>query len=146
MDKNQRNTIEGWIEKANNQLAAARHHLSRFESSECVQAAQQCVELSLKAVAGFLGLDYPRTHGWNREDLARIVEQIQGRPLVDWLTERGLVVRLPRLLHLAKFLGGALHPGQVRNSGAVSSFGPGPFLSLSSLVLPSHSTHRVVLV
>jgi HEPN domain-containing protein len=105
MDKNQRNTIDGWVEKANNQLTAAREHLSRFESSECVQAAQKCVELSLKAVAALLGLDYPRTHGWNREDLARLVDQIQKRPLVDRLAERGLLVRLPRLLLLVKFWG-----------------------------------------
>jgi HEPN domain-containing protein len=105
MDKNQRNTIEGWIDKANNHLFAARNHLSQFESSECVQAAQQCVELSLKAVAALLGLDYPHTHGWNRDDLVKIVGQLQKRPLIDRLVERGFQLRLPRLLLLAKFWG-----------------------------------------
>jgi len=105
MDKNQRKTIEGWIDKANNQLAAAREHFSRFEHSECVQAAQQCVELSLKAVAALLGLDYPRTHSWNREDLAGIAKQIQENSLLDRLGEHSLPVRLPRLLLLAKFWG-----------------------------------------
>jgi HEPN domain-containing protein len=105
MDKNQRNTIEGWISKADNQLSVARQHHSRFEHSECVQAAQQCIELSIKAVSAFLCLDYPRTHGWKHEELARVVEQIQAKPLVDRLAELGLPVRLPRLLLIAKFWG-----------------------------------------
>jgi HEPN domain-containing protein len=105
MHKNQRKTIEGWIDKANNQLAAAREHFSRFEHSECVQAAQQCVKLSLKAVTAVLGLEYPRTHSWKPEDLTGIAKQLQAKSLLDSVAERGLPIRLPRLLLLAKFWG-----------------------------------------
>jgi HEPN domain-containing protein len=48
----QRKTIEGWIDKASNHLQTAREHAkSGYRFSEAVQAAQECIELSLVALA-----------------------------------------------------------------------------------------------
>lgn len=50
MNNTQRKTIEGWIEKASNQLQAAKEHLnSSYRCSEAIQAAQQSIELSVKS-------------------------------------------------------------------------------------------------
>jgi HEPN domain-containing protein len=105
VDKNQRKTIEGWLDKASNHLAAARENLkSYYHYSESIQSSQQCVELSVKALLVFLGVDFPRSHGWNRDEFARIAEQIQDRQLLDKLVADGLGhIRLPRLLFLANF-------------------------------------------
>ena len=48
----QRKTIEDWIDKASNHLQTAREHAkSGYRFSEAVQAAQECIELSLVALA-----------------------------------------------------------------------------------------------
>jgi hypothetical protein len=105
MDRGKRNTLNGWISQASNQLSAAREHLSRCEYSESVQAAQQCVELSVKAITAFLGIDCPRTHSWSAKELASVVEEIEKRSLIERISQRGYPVHLPRLLLLFKFWG-----------------------------------------
>jgi HEPN domain-containing protein len=61
------------------------------------------VELSVKAVLAFLEVDFPKTHGWDKEKLGKVAEQVQKRSLLDKLAERHLYIRLPRLLFLANF-------------------------------------------
>ena len=105
MDKSKRKVIEGWIDKAWNQLQAARDHLKSFQYSESVEASQECVELSVKSILSLLEIEYPLKHSWNREEFSSIAKQIQERQLLDKLTAQSLYYgpRLPRLLLLMNF-------------------------------------------
>jgi HEPN domain-containing protein len=103
-----RKTIEGWIDKASNHLSIAKNHAeSPYRSSEAVQAAQECVELSVKSVLSLLGIRYPRAHEWpaNGKAFADIAHQIRERELLTRLEEQHLshTIRLPRLLFLLNF-------------------------------------------
>ena len=108
MNKNRRKTIEGWIEKAQNQLNAAREHVKSFgQYSEAIQAAQQCVDLSVKSILSLLNIQYSRSHEWvpDKKEFAAIAEQIQERRLLERLADQHLdyTFRLPRLLFLLNF-------------------------------------------
>ena len=105
MDKSRRRILEGWIDKASTQLQAARDHLGSYmQFSECIEACQECIELSVKSVLSFLDIEYPSSHGLNREQFSKIAKQIQDKKLVDKLEEQNLGhIRLPRLLFLANF-------------------------------------------
>ncbi|MBI3684066.1 MAG: HEPN domain-containing protein [Acidobacteria bacterium] len=108
MSKTKRKTIEGWIDKASNQLDAAREHVKSFRRcSEAIQAAQQCVELSVKSILSLLDVHYSRSHEWapDKKEFAAIAEQIQHRRLLEGLVDQHLegTVRLPRLLFLLNF-------------------------------------------
>ncbi len=108
MNKAKRTMIEGWIDKASNQLQAAREHLKSYtQCSEVIQAAQECVELSVKSVFSLLGIAFSPSHGWaqDKKQFATIAEQIQKRHLIDNLTAQYLnhTVNLPRLLFLMNF-------------------------------------------
>ena len=111
MDETQRKTIEGWIEKASNQLQAAREHLksSPYRTSEAIQAAQQCIELSVKSILSLLRVKYPKAHEWasEKEPFATIARQIQERKLLEKLASQHLEhpIPLPRLLLLMSFWG-----------------------------------------
>ncbi|MBI4190313.1 MAG: HEPN domain-containing protein [Betaproteobacteria bacterium] len=102
-----RRIIEGWIDKARNQLQSAKQHLeSRVRWSESVEASQESVELSVKAILSLLQIEFPLTHGWNNEALARIADQIQKRQLLLKLRGQNNLywaARLPRLLLLTNF-------------------------------------------
>lgn len=108
MNKAKRRMIEGWIDKASNQLQAAKQHLkSHTQYSEVIQAAQECVELSVKSIFSLLDIAFSPSHGWeqDRKQFAIIAEQIQKRSLIDKLTAQYLnhTVNLPRLLFLMNF-------------------------------------------
>ena len=100
--------IEGWIEKAGNQLQAAKAHLeSNFRYSESIEASQECIELSVKSILSFLEIKFSRSHEWepSKKQFADIAQQIQERQLLDRLTDQYLdhIIRLPRLLFLMNF-------------------------------------------
>ena len=108
MNKAKRIMIEGWIDKASNQLQAAREHLKSYtQYSEAIQASQECVELSVKSVFSLLGIAFSPSHGWaqDKKQFATIAEQIQKRHLIEKLTAQYLnhTVNLPRLLFLMNF-------------------------------------------
>lgn len=106
MENSDRRIIEGWIDKAHNQLQAAKQHLeSRVRWSETVEASQESVELSVKSILSLLQVEFPLTHGWNNEAFARIADQIQKRQLLSKMREQNLywAARLPRLLLLTNF-------------------------------------------
>ena len=106
MDNSKRKIIEGWIDKAGHQVQAAKDHLkSYYRYSECIEASQECVELSVKSILSLLGIEYPLSHGWNRKEFSRIAKQIQERQLLDKIKKQNLYhsSRLPRLLLLANF-------------------------------------------
>ncbi|RKX99512.1 MAG: hypothetical protein DRP54_07130 [Spirochaetes bacterium] len=107
MNKTKRKTIEGWIDKASNQLLAAKEHLKSFRCSEAIEAAQECVELSVKSVLSLLDIKYSRSHEWapDKKEFAAIAQQIQKRRLLDKLAKQYLdhKIRLPRLLFLMNF-------------------------------------------
>ena len=110
MNDTQRNTIEGWIDKASNQLQEAREHLkSSYRCSEAIQASQQCIELSVKSILSILCVKYPKAHQWasQKEPFAKIARQIHDRNLLQKLDMQHLdhVVPLPRLLLLMNFWG-----------------------------------------
>jgi HEPN domain-containing protein len=102
-----RKTIEGWIDKAWNQLQVASEHLKLRRYSEAIEAAQECIELSVKSVLSLLDIKYSPKHGWihDSKEFAEIARQIQDRQLLDKLAEHNLAytVRLPRLLFLMNF-------------------------------------------
>lgn len=108
MNDGKRKTIEGWIDKASNQFQAAEKHLStHIEYSESIQAAQECIELAVKAVLVILNIECPPSHEWkpDKKELAGIAHQIQERQLLAKLAKQYLdnAVRLPRLLFLMNF-------------------------------------------
>ncbi len=108
MNKTKRKTIEGWIDKASNQCDAAREHFKSFVRwSEAIQAAQQCVELSVKSILSLLDVHYSRSHEWapDKKEFAAIADQIQQHHLLERLVDQHLeyTVRLPRLLFLLNF-------------------------------------------
>lgn len=110
MHGGQRKTIEGWIDKASNQLQTANAHAkSPYRCSEAVQAAQECIELSVKSVLSLLGIEYPRAHEWapEKKPFAEIAQQISEKRLVEKLASQSLghSVALPRLLLLMNFWG-----------------------------------------
>lgn len=110
MNDTQRKTIEGWIDKAWNQIQAAiEYEKSSYQCSEAIQAAQQCIELSVKSILSLLRVKYPKAHEWaaEKEPFAAIVKQIQERKLLEKLASQHLVhiIPLPRLLFLMNFWG-----------------------------------------
>jgi HEPN domain-containing protein len=105
MNENKRRLIDGWIEKAFAHLQTAEEQVkSSYRVSEAIQAAQTCVELSVKTALSILEIDYPPSHGWNEKQLRGIAEQIEKRCLLARLKEQHLAhINLPRLLILANF-------------------------------------------
>lgn len=107
MDKNKRKTIEGLIDKAFNQLESAKQHLSFLHNSEAVQAAQECIELSVKAILSFLEIEYPLSHQWKQDkaQFNNLAKQIKDRKVLDRLEELYLAsaIPLPRLIFLMNF-------------------------------------------
>jgi HEPN domain-containing protein len=106
MEESNRRTIEGWIDKANNQLQAARKHMeTHTQWSDAIEAAQESIELSVKSILSLLQVNYSLTHGWNNEALTQIANQIQKRQLLSKLRAHNVywATRLPRLLLLANF-------------------------------------------
>jgi len=104
MDATTRKTCHGWTTKARIQLDTARNHLASFHHSEAVQASQECVELSVKALLSLLQIRFDYVHGWRGKSLENIAQQIAERRLLAKLAEQNIVgVDLPRLLFLADF-------------------------------------------
>jgi HEPN domain-containing protein len=107
LNKQKRNLIEGWLQKAFNQLHAAREHLKyACRPSETIQAAQECVELSVKAILSILNIQYSKKHGWevNKEEFEKISKQISDANILEKLANENLShIRLPRLIMLMNF-------------------------------------------
>ena len=107
-NSSKRRTIEGWIDKASNQLQAAKEH-SKFSTqySEAIQAAQECIELSVKSTLSLLDISFSHSHIWeqDKKQFAAIAEQIQKKQLLDKLAAQYInhIVDLPRLLLLMNF-------------------------------------------
>lgn len=108
MRETQRKTIEGWIDKASNQLQAAQEHVKSYHFSEAVQAAQECIELSVKSVLSLLCVEYPLAHKLaEKKPFELIARQISERRLLEKLAGQYMnhSVPLPRLLLLMNFWG-----------------------------------------
>jgi HEPN domain-containing protein len=104
MDEGKRRLAEAWVEKASTHLqTAVGFRKTGVNYSDAVQAAQVCVELSVKAILAYLEVDFPKTHGWDKEKLSRIAEQLQKRTTLDKLSVQHINIQLPRLLFLANF-------------------------------------------
>jgi HEPN domain-containing protein len=108
MTKTKRKMIEGWIDKASNQLQAAKEHSKySYRYSEAIEAAQECIELSVKSILSLLGVKFPPSHGWeqDKKQFAEIAAQIQEKQLIERLATQYLnhFVSLPRLLFLVNF-------------------------------------------
>jgi HEPN domain-containing protein len=99
--------IEGWLQKAFNQLHTAREQLKYVcRPSETIQAAQECVELSVKAILSILNIQYSKKHGWevNKEEFEKIARQISDANILEKLANENLShIRLPRLIMLMNF-------------------------------------------
>ena len=109
MDKNKRRTIDGWVDKAGKQLETAKQHLSLAHHSEAVQAAQECIELSVKAILSYLEIAYPPSHKWkqDKDQFNSLAKQIKDRKILDKLEQlyMAFTVPLPRLIFLMNFWG-----------------------------------------
>lgn len=107
MNKPKRNLIEGWLQKAFNQLHTAREHLKyACRPSEAIQAAQECIELSVKAILSILNIQFSKKHGWevDKEEFEKIAKQISDRNILEKLSNENLShIRLPRLIMLTNF-------------------------------------------
>ena len=108
MTDNKRRMAEGWIEKASNQLQVAKEHSkSSIQYSEAIQAAQECIELSVKSILSLLDITFSPSHGWeqDKKQFVTIAEQIQEKQIIDKLTAQYLnhIVNLPRFLFLVNF-------------------------------------------
>jgi HEPN domain-containing protein len=105
VDQNKQDLIDGWISKASIHLSSAKEHVkSYYYSSDAIQDAQACVELSVKSLLTILDIDYPRSHGWDEKELRKIAEQIEKRKMLARLKEQYLDhINLPRLLVLVNF-------------------------------------------
>jgi HEPN domain-containing protein len=108
MDSNKRKLAESWLDQASTHLSTARDRVkSYYTIPEAVQAAQTAVELSVKAALVFLGIDFPKAHGWDEKQLQNLADQIRKRQLMEKLANLNLdgTVPLPRLLFLMNFWG-----------------------------------------
>ncbi len=108
MNNDKRRLIEGWIDKASNQLHVAQQHSKSYvHYSEAIQAAQECIELSVKSVLSILHITFSPSHGWNQDkkQFINIAEQIQKKRLIGKLEKQYLnhSINLPRLLFLVNF-------------------------------------------
>lgn len=108
MDPNKRKLAESWLDQAGTHLSSARERVkSHYTVPEAVQAAQTCIELSVKATLIILAIDFPKAHGWDEKQMQTIADQVRKRRLMEKLTELNLSwnVPLPRLLFLMNFWG-----------------------------------------
>ena len=105
MDKRRKRFIKGWMNRAADQLERARDHLNApMEFSECVQACQQCIELSVKSILFALKIEYSRGHGWDRQQFSSLAKRIRHAEFIGNVIAHNLdPIRLPRLLLLARF-------------------------------------------
>ncbi len=107
MDKQKKNMLEGWYQKASNQLQTAQSHLeAHVRNAEAIQSAQECIEFSVKCILEILNIKYSKTHGWDekKDSFANIVSQIRDRKIMEKLASEYLGhIRLPRLILLVNF-------------------------------------------
>jgi HEPN domain-containing protein len=103
MDEARRQSAGGWLDKAQRQFETARHHASRADWSESVQASQEAIELSVKGLLTILEVSYPAAHRLSREELGKIATELRRRRVLERLKVQLLfrAARLPRLLVLA---------------------------------------------
>lgn len=96
--------MEGWIDKASNQLQTAKDHLkSQYRYSESIEASQECVELSVKSILSLLNIEYPFSHDWDNKQLSKIAEQIKKKQILEKMKAQYFPSYLPRLLFLMNF-------------------------------------------
>src|SRR5262249_15145499 len=104
MDKNKRHFAEGLVNKASAHLQTAKDYRGRSaHTSDAVQAAQVCVELSVKAILTYLEVQFSKSHGWENDKLGKLAEQIQHCSLPEKLKAHNVFFHLPRLIFLANF-------------------------------------------
>jgi hypothetical protein len=87
--------------------AAKEHAKSPSRYSEAIEAAQECVELSVKSILSLLDVPFPYSHEWKHDkpSFIAMADKIQDRDLVVKLTAQYLnyTIDLPRLLFLVNF-------------------------------------------
>jgi len=105
MDQHKRKLIEGWRDKSQNQLGIAEDCLKHFKYSESIQASQECIELSVKALLLLLNIDYPSRHEWKPEDKSfdKIASQIRDKKIIEKLEAAHYPYRIPRLMLIVNF-------------------------------------------
>ena len=105
VDKAKIRLAEGWLDKASKHLLVASEHLKSYSnSSEAIEAAQECIELSVKAIFSLLDIKYPLRHGMqpDRKEFADVARDL--RLLQSEFDAQGLGhIRLPRLFFLLNF-------------------------------------------
>ena len=69
-----RRLAESFISRADKKIDDARRYLRNFQFPESISAAQECIELSIKAIFLLLGYEYPKRHEFKEEDFEKILK------------------------------------------------------------------------
>nr|MDO8080816.1 HEPN domain-containing protein [Candidatus Freyarchaeota archaeon] len=85
---------ESYLKRAGNKLYEAENHLKKYNYPESISAAQECVELSVKAIFLFLQEEYPKKHEFEEKDFEKVLEKIPKK--LEYLD-------LPKVYLYAKF-------------------------------------------
>ena len=76
MASNSYGYAESLLRRAFSKLEEARIHLKRAEYAEAISSAQECLELSIKAVFLVLKGDYPKKHEFTEEEFEEVLRAI----------------------------------------------------------------------
>lgn len=106
MLRHERRAVEGRIEGAGRQLDRARENAKSSLYSDSVKAAQECIELSIKAILNLFEIRYPHRHLFKEEEIVKVAEDIRSRHILESLENQGVNgINLPRILFLLNFWG-----------------------------------------
>jgi hypothetical protein len=73
---------QDYINTARSCLREAREAFGEGNFSLCVRRAQECIELSIKAVLRILAIEFPKEH-----DVSDILQDLNGLKLPSWFTD-----------------------------------------------------------
>jgi len=85
---------QSYLRRANNKLDEAGNQLQKFNYPESVSAAQECIELSIKAVYLILGEKFSKRHDFEEDEFIK---------LLDKIPKELRFYNFPRLYLLSKF-------------------------------------------
>jgi HEPN domain-containing protein len=90
---NLKRMAENYIRIAANCLKQARSSLKAKDCALAVRRAQECVEMSLKAILRSMGVEYPKEH-----DVSKALEVSRGK-FPDWFS-----AKIPKFMEISKDL------------------------------------------
>ncbi|MCL0087163.1 HEPN domain-containing protein [Dehalococcoidia bacterium] len=67
---------ESFLNRARHELSSAKSCLEAWHYAESISSAQQCIELSLKAIFLLLGEKYPRRHYFTDDEAEKLLQKV----------------------------------------------------------------------